>query len=229
MLAILLVDDDQDTWAAVRLALEPRVKVHTINSLHSALGFLRTRSQEVCGVIVDLNLTEGSDNFGRVLLERLREMAMPCVVFSKSIRSLADAQRYENEFGVLGTIGKGGAREQGKYPLQQLRDSVERMILASLQQLRARARAEVEYELARRDAEIEQERHRSEELVAETMRVAGKAAATKLAKAESTRIQELVTGAKSLREEIMDRIEKAETMEDLEHLRTDSLRALGAL
>jgi len=229
MPAILLVDDDKDAWAAVRLALEPRVKVHAIDSLHAALSFLRTKSHEVVGVIVDLNLTEGSDNFGRVLLERLREMGVPCVIFSSSIRSPADAQRYENEFGVLGTIGKGGTGEQGTHPLQQLRDSVERMITASLQQLRVRVRADIEHELARRDIEIEQERHRSQELISETRRIAGKGAATRLATAESVRIQGLVTDASNLRSEVMGKIESAATPEALERMRMDILRALGAL
>ncbi|HWM95152.1 MAG TPA: hypothetical protein VN493_30635 [Thermoanaerobaculia bacterium] len=228
MPAILLVDDDPDTWAAVRLALEPRVKVHAIGSLHGALDFLRARPHEVCGVIVDLNLTPGSDNFGRVLLERLREVSVPCVVFSSSIRSPAHALRYENEFGVLGTIGKGGTAK-GTYPLQQLRDCVEKMIAVSLEQLRTRARTEVEHELAKRDADIGQERARSEQLVIETRRVAGNSAAAKLSAMEAERDKGLVAGAKNLRGEVMNKIESATTIEELESLRTDILRALGAL
>lgn len=229
MPAILLVDDDENAWEAVRLALEPRVKVHAIGSLYGALNFLRTKSREVCGVIVDLNLTEGSDNFGRVLLERLREMGVPCVVFSGSIKSPADAQRYANEFGVLGTIGKGGSTAEGAYPLQQLRDSVDRMIEASLQDLRSRARSEIEHELSRREAEIEQERLRSLELVSETARVAGKSAAQKLKSSESARIQELSSRNKLLRTELIEKIDNAKTLEQLEHLRKEILHSLGAL
>jgi CheY-like chemotaxis protein len=229
MPAILLVDDDQNTWEAVRLALEPRVTVHVVGSLYAALDFLRRRSHEVCGVIVDLNLTDGTDNFGRVLLERLREMTIPCVVFSSSIRTPADAQRYENEFGVLGTIGKGGAGAEGRYPLKQLRDSVDRMIAVSLGQHRERIQAEIEQELARRGMEIEEQKRRSAELVLEARRVAGKSAATKLAAAESTRIEDLMAREKSIKTKVLEDIQCSGTIEDLERVRTEILHSLGVL
>lgn len=229
MEAILLIDDDQDTWDAVRLALEPRVKVHTIASLAGALNFLRTQAHEVCGVIVDLNLTEGSDNFGREVLERLRDISMPCVVFSSSIRTPADAQRYQNEFGVLGTIGKGGTGIEGPPPLQQLRESVDKMIMVSVERLRERVRAEIERELARRDAEIAHERRLSEELVEETRRITGNAAANNLATADAARIDALIADAKSIRDSVMKKIEAANMISDLERIRTETMQTLGVL
>ncbi|HXQ36054.1 MAG TPA: hypothetical protein VN843_18705 [Anaerolineales bacterium] len=229
MTAILLIDDDKDTWEAVRLALEPSVKVHVIDSLAGALGFLRTRSHEVCGVIVDLNLTEYSDNFGREILERLRDMAMPCVVFSSSITSPADALRYENEFGVLGTIGKGSADASGSSSLQQLRESVDRMIGVSTEQLRSRICNEIEQELKRRDVEIDRERVRADELVAETRKITGEASAVKLATIEKARIDSLVVNAKIVRDEVMGEVKRAGTIEDLERARAEIMRTLGVL
>jgi CheY-like chemotaxis protein len=229
MEAILLIDDDRDTWEAVRLALEARAQVFTIDSLAAALNFLRTRSHEVCGVIVDLNLTEGSDNFGREILERLREMSLPCVVFSSSIRTPEDAKRYQNEFGVLGTIGKGGTNIEGAAPLQQLRESVDKMISVSLGQLRERILGEVERELSRREETIAIERRRSDELVEEVRRVTGSTAANKLANSESVRIGALAVDAKSIRESVINKIENAQTIRELERLRTETLQTLGLL
>jgi CheY-like chemotaxis protein len=229
---ILLIDDDEDTWGTVRLALEPHVKVHAIGSLASALNFLRTRSHEVSGVIVDLNLTSQSDNFGREILARLREIGMPCVVFSSSIKTPEDAQRYANEFGVLGTIGKSGPEsspESSLRLLQVLRESVDRMITVSMGQRRLRIQSEIERELERRDTEIERERSRSEELVAETRRVAGTAAAAKLSTMETERIDSMVSDATSFRSFVVEELESSKTNDDLERIRRDIMQTLGVM
>lgn len=229
MPAILLVDDDKDTWATVRLALEPQTKVYPIGTLNGALNFLRNRSHEISGVIVDLNLTAGLDNFGRILLERLREAAMPCVIFSSSIASPTDAQRYENEFGVLGTIGKGSLGAESTYILEQLRNSVQRMIDISIEQLRERIRHEIDHELARRDALIKDEQKKSNDLIVESQRVAGKYAASRLAAAEAARIKEMTEYADRIRKEVMAEIAAAINTEELERVRGNILRSLGAL
>src|ERR1700685_3025916 len=109
MPSILLVDDDEDSWEAVRIALEALVSVSVVGTRHEALNILKKhRPNGLCGVIVDLNLTSQDDNLGRDLLENLREMEIPCVVFSGTVKSSADGERYRNEFGVLGTVGKKG-------------------------------------------------------------------------------------------------------------------------
>lgn len=229
MPSILLVEDDPDACETVRLALEPVVSVQSIDTLYAALAFLRTRSHEVCGVIVDLNLTDGSDNFGRIVLERLRDMSMPCVVFSGSIRTPADEQRYANEFGVLGTIGKDRAGVEGTNALAQLRESVKRMIAVSTGSLRDRVRGELEQVLVQREAGIDLERKQRDELVAQTERVAGKLAAASLAESEDRRLQALSRDVDSIRQEVLAKLDAATTMEALERLRTEIPRALGAL
>ncbi len=195
---------------------------------NTGLRFINTRAHEISGVIVDLNLTDGHDNFGRTLLERLRDIGMPCVVFSSSIKSPADAARYANEFGVLGTIGKE-ATGAGASPLDQLRSCVAKMLTASLEQLRERVRDELERELATRDELIEQDGRKTKLLVEETERVAGKKAAEHLAAIEAERIEGLRSESARIRNDIVTAIAHASTEQELLRLRTDLPRALGVI
>ena len=223
MPTILLVDDDKDTWETVRLALEPRVKVEAIGTRHGALRFLRGRTPGVCGVIVDLNLTTGQDNFGRELLERLREMGVPCVVFSSSIKSASDAERYQNEFGVLGTIGKSSGNNE-KPPLEQLRESVELMISVSTDHLREELVDTIGKEFERANTKIAAERERSTELASQTERVAGAAAAGRLAELESRRLSQLEQEASNFRDEYLRKVTEAQTIEALQQLAVEVQR-----
>ena len=176
---ILLVDDDPDCATAVALALGPRYTLLVEETRAGALGFLRARAGEIRGVIVDLNLTEGTDNFGRDILERLSELSIPCAVFSSSVSDdevirEQQANRFRVEFGVIDTIGKSDARG-GAASLKELRSCVARMCGLSLEVERS---VEECHERCLKGAESTLNVRRSKAL--EVGRVSGKEAADRL-------------------------------------------------
>ncbi len=181
---ILLVDDDPDCATAVALALGPRYTLLVEETRAGALGFLRARAGEIRGVIVDLNLTEGTDNFGRDILERLSELSIPCAVFSSSVSDdevirEQQANRFRVEFGVIDTIGKSDARG-GAASLKELRSCVARMCGLSLEVERGKSIRSVEecHERCLKGAESTLNVRRSKAL--EVGRVSGKEAADRL-------------------------------------------------
>lgn len=220
MPAILMVDDDLEAGVAVRLALAPIADVHLVHTLAEALGFLSTRASEVAGVIVDLNLTDGSDQFGRQILGLLRDMAVPCVVFSSSIRSETDAVRYRNEFGVLGAVKRGqGAHES---ITTELRCCVQLMIDASTSQLRGTLRASLLLACEVGEADVDRERRRGDQLVNDARRIAGRKAGEKLRATEELRIALLREKLAVHRRRVSLLIDEASSLEDLATISVDA-------
>lgn len=225
--SILFVDDDEDIRFAVRLALEPGVKVHEADTLAKSLEFLSAKGGEIQGVIVDLNLTHSTDNFGREVLIRLREMAMPCVIFSSSIKSQDDVDRYANEFGVLGTIGKKRGADDVA-PLDELIRMVNLMIERSTLQRRERVRQEIEAHGERRLTALTQELEHSRRSSAQESVIGGKSAGRRFEATERSRLEVERREFEALAARFLDRVNSAETIAELEEIRDEWLRLLGA-
>jgi CheY-like chemotaxis protein len=228
---ILLVDDDPACPTAVRLALGDDYEVLVQTTRFDALNFLKGDASSIRGVIVDLNLTDKTDNFGRDILERLAELDIPCVVFSSSISDVdseraAQAARFKNEFGVLDTIGKGDARD-AMSSLRELRECVRKMCVIYLDRYRSRAIGSVEAVLERR-LQAARDRHQAQlRGIQGTPRLAGGQARSKLSLEADRDLKDAKSEAKKLLAAAQAEIAAAGSVEDVEAARARVLRTIG--
>jgi CheY-like chemotaxis protein len=228
---ILLVDDDPACATAVRLALGDAYELLVETTRIDALNFLKGDASAIRGVIVDLNLTDGTDNFGRDILQRLAELDIPCVVFSSSVSDVdseraSQAARFKNEFGVLDTIGKSDARD-AMSSLRELRECVRRMCAIYLARYRSRAIRSIEAALEQR-LKAATDRHRAQLRALEgTPRLAGGQARSTLAREANRLLKDAEMEAEELLLAARDDIAAAALVEDVDAARDRVLGTIG--